>query len=758
MKLSINLPFGKKEKKEYFLSLLLRDEKVNAVIFEESNGKVQLVGENEKHFETSIEQQSTEELLQDLDETISAAESSLPSNIETHKTIFGVKEDWVEGSGIKKEYLGKLKKISDSLGLSPIGFLVIQEAIAHLMQKEEGAPVSAILLEVGKQNLAVSLLRAGRILETKRTKIEDDIPTTTDRILHHFTQYEVLPSRIVIFDEGNAEELSQDFIGHSWTKSLPFLHVPQITVLPKGFDARAILFGAATQMGFEVLGDVKEEELPKQVLEKHPVKEKSGTLQEAIESSEIETVTKKPLHTKEIEEAEGSFGFMKEVDITPVSHQKIREKEISLPEEMQFGTPGPLEKIKPILAMLFGFVFLLFAKIQKVFASLHLPLPSASPRGKMFFIPPIAIAFIIILLLLYVFGLKADITLAFRPKIIEEKQNVVFSQGPSTDTKSNYIQATLFDVQEEGNISVPATGKKEVGDKAKGSVTIYNSSLSEGKTFAKGSVITSSNNLDFVLDNAVSVASASGDASSIQSSTAKISVTAEDIGKEYNLPSGTKFAVGSLSQTSVIAKNDSAFSGGSKKEVTVVSKADLNKASDELLKKLSDKAKEDAIKKISETQALLPVFIASQLSKQDFSKNAGDQADTLTLKAIALFKGTSYKKSELEKFAKTLLSTKQQNMTYSDDGISYSLEKVEKLKDDNIQAVLTTKASLIPKIDTKKLSSDLAGKSFEEAQAFLYKLPQASDVRIKLIPPLPFLPKALPKRSENIKFSITTHE
>lgn len=754
MKLSINLPFGKKEKKEYFLALLLREEEVNAVIFEESLGKVQVVGEHEKHFETSIEHTSAEDLLEDLDETISTAESSLPSNIETHKTIFGVKEDWVEGSAIKKEYLTKLKRISDSLGLSPIGFLIIQEAIAHLMQKEEGAPVSAILLEVGSQNLAVSLIRAGRILETKRARIEDDIPTTTDRILHHFTQYEVLPSRIVIFDEGNAEELSQAFIGHLWTKSLPFLHVPQITVLPKGFDARAVLFGAATQMGFEVLGDVAKEELSKQVVKSHQKEEKNKTLQEVIEASEIETVSKKPLHKKAIEESEESFGFIREKDITPkISHPQKMQEEIAL-----HYTLGTLANIKSILTNLFGVVFLLFSKAKNVFASLHLPIPNVTKLGKMFFIPPFAIAFIILLLLLYIFGLKADITLTFRPKIIEERQNVVFSQRPSTDAQSNHIQATLFDVQEEGSTTIAATGKKEVGDKAKGSVTIYNSSLSEGKTFTKGSIITYSNNLDFVLDNSVSVASASGDASSIQSSTAKVSITAKDIGKEYNLPSGTKFSVGSLSQTTVIAKNDAAFSGGSKKEITVVTKADLDKASSELIKKLSDKAKEDATKKISDDQALLPVFIESELSKQDFSKKAGDEAETLTLKATASFKGISYKKSDIEKFAKTILATKQQDMTFSDNGISYAVEKAQSSKDQNVQAVLTMKASLIPKIDTKKLSKDVAGKSFEEMQALLYKLPQASDVRIKLFPSLPFFPKLLPRRSENIKFSVTTHD
>src|SRR3989344_1957655 len=146
MKLPFSLPFGKKEKKEYFLALLLRDEKITAVIFEESLGKVHIIGQNETSFSDSIETASQEEWLDVLDKAISGAESALSSNILTHKTIFGVKENWVQDSKLKKDYGAKIKKASQALELTPIGFLILHEAVVHQMQTEEGAPVSAVLL------------------------------------------------------------------------------------------------------------------------------------------------------------------------------------------------------------------------------------------------------------------------------------------------------------------------------------------------------------------------------------------------------------------------------------------------------------------------------------------------------------------------------------------------------------------------------------------------------------------------------------
>src|SRR3989344_7740250 len=103
----MNLPFIKRFNKKvlpsYFLVLILRDEKANAVVFEELEGTVRIIGQRVEHFPNSIDEISSEEFLQTLDKAISHAESKLP-DIQTQKTIFGVKESWTENDQIKKEY------------------------------------------------------------------------------------------------------------------------------------------------------------------------------------------------------------------------------------------------------------------------------------------------------------------------------------------------------------------------------------------------------------------------------------------------------------------------------------------------------------------------------------------------------------------------------------------------------------------------------------------------------------------------------
>src|SRR5690348_12681937 len=150
--------FGKKEVKNHFLALLLQDEKVGAVILQEVNGKLSVVSQAESQFKSSLEEASFEEWLNVIDKAVSVAEDQLGAGLQTEKTVFGVKGEWIEDGKIKKDYLLRLKKVCEELALEPIGFLVFTEAILHLLQQDEGAPVSAILIEIGKKFLTLSIV------------------------------------------------------------------------------------------------------------------------------------------------------------------------------------------------------------------------------------------------------------------------------------------------------------------------------------------------------------------------------------------------------------------------------------------------------------------------------------------------------------------------------------------------------------------------------------------------------------------------
>jgi len=381
----------KREKAEFYLALILLNEKATSVIFEKQGEELRFVSSDDEYFKETIEEATENEFLDVLDKVITTAETALPDNIETHKTIFGLKDSWIEEDRIKKEYREKLKKAGDELALEPIGFLAFSESLINLMQKEEGAPVTTILVSVGKKYLTVYWIRAGKILEIKSSEIHESAPYTTDALMKHFQTGGNLPTKVVLFDS-EEEELTQEFIGHQWSKSLSFLHLPQIVSLPQDAGVKAMLLGAATQMNTKLILDYtkdvedqkpedlkpakeaeaeapKEEMTVKEETEDNKLKDDSFEVNDEEESAQPQTKT-------ESNDPE-FFGFMEGVDVVKNTPEKISEIEKipqqiikdnfeSIPEaikdeEEKTFTPAVnaalvTEKIKQTLSKLFGFI------------------------------------------------------------------------------------------------------------------------------------------------------------------------------------------------------------------------------------------------------------------------------------------------------------------------------------------------------------------------------------------------------------------
>lgn len=731
--LPIKVPhLDKKEKSEYFLSLVLRDEKASAVVFKEVNNRVNVVGEHNVPFKVSVEEASEEELLDVIDKAVSTAESTLPEGVESQKTIFGLKQDWIEDGKIQPDYLKKLKKISDELQFKPVGFLVITEAIVHLLQKEEGAPVSAIITEVGKHKITVSLVKAGKILETKSTVVEDSIPKTVDTLLKHFTTAEVLPSRVIIFDNGS-EKLAQEFIAHKWSHELGFLHVPQITNLPSNFDARAVLNGAASQMGFEVL-------------------EASIARAEKVDAGIIEPIETTDEEDKTLAEAANEFGFTSEdVGIKPktaVDDLDILDTDNITPAD-QFKEIPEEEKIAVSDKRSLGVnAAAMGTSMRGFFGKIKLGKLKGGSKKKILIIA-VPVILIILLVGFYAFGRSATVTLGVNGKETTKSANVTFSEDSATSASDDTVKVTFVTSSQDGKVSTSTTGKKQTGDKAKGTVTVFNSGDS-GVTLQAGTTITSSNGLNFVTDKAVTVASASGDIfSGTDPGKADVTVTAEKFGTNYNLPSSTKFTVSGSS--SIAAKNDKAFSGGTTKNINVVSQKDLDKLTSDLQKQLEETAKNDINKKATGDQVVLPNFTSVKFEDKSFSKKVDDEATEVSLTGTISFEGVSYSKSEMVNFAKDKLGQSiPDNMMIDPDKISVTATDVTQ-KNGQTTAKINITASLIPKIDPEAIAKEIAGKSVSTATNTLQQIPEVERVNISVFINLPLLPNRLPFSAGKIK-------
>jgi len=764
--------FRKTPEEGYYLALVLRDEKVAALIFKELEGKITIVAKREETLKDTLEKTPLDELVTILDKVISHVETRLPADIEIKDTVFGLKDSWVSEKKISKDFLTKLKHICSELDLKPIGFIVLPEAIAHLIKQEEGAPVTALISEVGKFGVTVSLFKAGKLIETKTKPITSTPMHAVDEVLKEFENVEILPSRIILFHattelgDINKDELSQQFIAHSWSKSLPFLQIPQISILPHEFDGKAIVAGAATQLGFEFTGlpqDLNESE----IIDFEPKKSRRiNKLKNDDHDLEIEKNSDKT--TSESINA-NAFGFVLNEDITTIpkhvkensmqainnSETDFEDRNTRVEKRNDFALNEVIEEnndedisIKKSKANPLFLITTFFRKLK----------PRSSTIAKknwLFLIPPILILLLIASLLLYFFSLKATVTLIVSPKDVEETQRITLSTKSQNDFTKNIIAAKELAVAIEGSAETETSGEKEVGDKAKGTITLFNSDESK-KTFKEGTEIASEKGLIFVLDKETSVASASGDIfTGIKSGTAQAPVTASKIGTEYNLPSNSKF---SIQGTDVVAaKNESAFSGGTKKKVTVVTQKDVDKLEEELPKSLEEKARTELKKKLNGNEELLTGFTDITLSKTTLDNAVDKEAKTVKLTGTVNFISVAYDKDDLLQFAEESIKERYTKEELNRDNIDTKLSGIKDTSETELTAVAAINAGLLPKIDIEDMKTKLTGKSFTEVKELARGTSsQIKDAQITLSPNLPFLPEVLPRITKNIDIIVNT--
>ena len=235
---------------------------------------------------------------------------------------------------------------------------------------------------------------------------------------------------------------------------------------------------------------------------------------------------------------------------------------------------------------------------------------------------------LLILILVWAFGIApaADVTVAVRTTTTNFSESATFTTNLAEENVTEgKLYLTEKKTETKNEIEFEATGKKNVGEKATGSVVIYayftekgTRSVEEGATFTNNGlkfVANESKNLSWDLDT--SKCENAGQASAYTSGcliSGRVSVTAAAPGEQYNIAAVSS---GWSTTANVGVYSDEAMSGGSDKTVMIVSQTDIDAA----LAKIAD---ENASTETSRKEKLMATieegsFIINSSYKQSMS-------------------------------------------------------------------------------------------------------------------------------------------
>ncbi len=734
----------KSEKEEFYWALTIEPGWVQAGIWKITGNSAEVTFTSQP-----VAWEMESELVNAADTVLSTAIQNFPQDAqEPTKTVFGVSYSWIKEGEISPDHLDKIKKICTDLSLVPVGFVVMAEAIAHLIKSETGTPVNSIVLGIYKQNLELSLFEKGKLIGT--TQIARSVSLVEDVIegLTRLSTGEILPSGMLVYDgrEGDLEDARQELLKVDWETygSLKFLHSPKIELV----DYQRKIFAVSLAGASELAGVTN---LIAKTIPEIETENKTIVKEIQVEPKKSEA------NLDGISPEEMGFEVMKEHNM-PDPPELTSEHDLGMIESNVVSVPESNTTIKTKAKGLLNTSYLenikvMFSGFVNNFSKFKVAKPSFSAGPK-----PFAWGVFFLLLIATLAGLfwwfapKATVTIYLSPRKLEESiELTVDTEISESDFSSKMVSGKVIETNVSGEKTTQTTGTKTVGDKSTGKVKIYR--VGPQISLNPGTFINGPNSLKFVVDNQVLVASGSA---STPGET-EVSVSAQDIGAEYNLASGTTFSVGNYSTSDMEAKNSSAFSGGNSRQTKAVSKSDQEGLQKDLSGELTDSAEDELLSKITDDDFLIKESIVSKVISSDYDRKVGDEAESVGLNLDLGISGIVVNKSDLSKLSEAILTGKvSDGFIMSTDQINYSFGE---FKEDNGKYKFDLKvvANLLPNVNVDDVKSKITGRQIQIAKDYLQtSIPAFTRVEIKIKPVFPGKLKTLPHVEKNIEVQFSS--
>ncbi len=309
------------------------------------------------------------------------------------------------------------------------------------------------------------------------------------------------------------------------------------------------------------------------------------------------------------------------------------------------------------------------------------------------------------------------------------------------DPAAMKLPGQLFNIQKSFSQDFPATGQKDVAQKARGTITVYNETSTPQSLIATTRFESADQHIFRTLTNTSVPANGHVD----------VQLVADKAGQDYNVTAG-KFTIPAFSEKGdsvkfekIYGTSSLAMHGGTSGKAKVVTEDDFNKAK----AALTEQVKAAVAQELGASIAGLKVINDSKVNVDSVKSTAqiDDAADTFTMTLTGSLKTVGFKESD----AKEMLNQYElarNGMTIVPEKISIDYQNIQFDTATNtlhFDAVVT--GSEYAKVDQEALITNLIGKKSDQIKEYLQSLPQISSANVLLSP---LWVRSVPKNPDKI--------
>lgn len=327
------------------------------------------------------------------------------------------------------------------------------------------------------------------------------------------------------------------------------------------------------------------------------------------------------------------------------------------------------------------------------------------------------------------------------------------AEAPSVATVSNAVLAEVV-YKETKTLSegFEATGKKDVGTKATGEITVTNCENTSGITIDSGTVFTA-NDLDFVATESVEVPGSSfsgGGKTCGKNGTAEVPVASATNGDQYNL-APRSYSIEGYSST--VTAQGGQMSGGENKVVTVVQESDYSGIKDTLLSQAREEAQTGLQERFDNDEVVIESTFQESIVSEKVEPALNEEAERGQISLTVSYQLSGYSQDDMTTLLRTAAAS-------SLDGNGDTRVIDTGIDDVSVEAVeggflARTTATIGPNLQEQELKEASAGKAYQTTINELEARDSVSRVQLNLSP---FWVSRVPSSVDKITVTIESDE
>ena len=349
-------------------------------------------------------------------------------------------------------------------------------------------------------------------------------------------------------------------------------------------------------------------------------------------------------------------------------------------------------------------------------------------RKKLFIFGGLGLVAIIFLVWAFFFAGHAVIAVTARTNAVNISKTLQLRVGATLDVGQAVLPAIVKQEKKVASVDFVPTGKKDVGERAKGTVKFTTNSISALGTIAAGTTLATTGGVKFTTDTAVVLTLANA-LSGVTST-----VTAAASGTSSNEASGSV----SGAPAGVVTVFVGSTSGGTDKTVTVVTAEDVSKATEQLKTQDSNSVRDELAKQFDSDVIVIKEAYVVDSGTPTSAPGVDQEATSAKLTMETTYTLIGIKRADLKKvydnYLEAQLKGDESQEVFKSGDESTQFSSFQKLADGSYTIRATASAQIGPRIDSDKIASDSRGKMVGEVRQAVQSIQGVEKVDVELSP------------------------